>query len=95
MAALWTWITDLGNSKIVALILFMTTFIAILIYVFGSPRRSRRFEQYRYIPLQDDDDPRDPHYAASVRSASGTGRSSQEVGEAGSARPDRQGHRKS
>lgn len=67
MAEFWSWITDLGNSKIVALLLFMTTFIAIVIYLFASGRRSKRFESYRYIPLDDEDSPLDPNRASSDR----------------------------
>lgn len=55
MEEAWRWITDLGNSKIVALLIFFTTFIGILIYVFASKTRSRRLESYKYIPLQDED----------------------------------------
>lgn len=54
MEQAWLWITDLGNSKIVALLLFFTTFIGILIYVFSSKKRSARLESYKYIPLQDE-----------------------------------------
>ncbi len=67
MAEFWSCITDLGNSKIVALLLFMSTFIAIVIYLFASSRRSRRFESYRYIPLDDEDSPLDPHNASGDR----------------------------
>jgi cbb3-type cytochrome oxidase subunit 3 len=67
MAEFWSWITDLGNSKIVALLLFMSTFVAIVIYLFSSSRRSRRFESYRYIPLDDEDSPLDPNTASGDR----------------------------
>ena len=67
MAEFWSWITDLGNSKIVALLLFMSTFIAIVIYLFSNSRRSRRFEAYRYIPLDDEDSPLDPNAASGDR----------------------------
>lgn len=60
-ADFWLWITDLGNSKMVALVIFFTTFVGIIIYVYSSKRRSERFESYRYMPLVDDDeDPRVP-----------------------------------
>lgn len=61
MTELWSWITDLGNSKMIALLLFMGTFVAIVIYLFSSRRRSTRFESYRYIPLDDEDSPLDPN----------------------------------
>lgn len=56
MLDLWYWITDLGNSKIVALLLFATTFVGILLYTFTGKKRSRRLESYRYIPFQDERD---------------------------------------
>lgn len=59
MAELWLWITDLGNSKIVALLLFFGTFVGIIIYLFSSRSRSERLESYRYMPF-DDDTPRKP-----------------------------------
>jgi cbb3-type cytochrome oxidase subunit 3 len=67
MAELWSWITDLGNSKIVALLIFMTTFIVIVVYLFSSRQRSARLESYRYIPLDDEDSPLDPNAAAGDR----------------------------
>lgn len=70
MSGLWVWITDLGNSKIVALILFMSTFIAIVVYLFVNGRRSAHFETYRYIPLDDDDSPLDPHGSSRERTKS-------------------------
>jgi cbb3-type cytochrome oxidase subunit 3 len=51
----WRWITDLGNSKIVALLLFFSTYIGILWWVFSSKRRSKRLESYKYIPFQDEE----------------------------------------
>lgn len=56
LADFWTWILDLGNSKTVALLIFFTTFVGIVIYVYSSRRRSKRLESYRFIPLQDEDD---------------------------------------
>ena len=52
----WTWILDLGNSKIVALLIFFTTFVGIVIYVYSSKKRSERLESYRYVPLMDEDE---------------------------------------
>lgn len=56
LADFWTWILDLGNSKTVALLIFFTTFVGIVIYVYSSRKRSERLESYRFIPLQDEDD---------------------------------------
>ncbi len=52
----WTWILDLGNSKTVALLIFFTTFVGIVIYVYSSRRRGERLESYRYMPLMDEDE---------------------------------------
>lgn len=52
----WTWIMDLGNSKIVALLIFFTTFVGIVFYVYASRKRSERLESYRFMPLMDEDD---------------------------------------
>ncbi len=49
------WITSHGNSKIVALLLFFTTFCAILIYIYTGKERGLRLESYKYMPLQDDE----------------------------------------
>lgn len=54
------WFTRFENSKVVALLLFFTTFCGILIYVYTGKKRSSRLESYKYIPLQDDEQP-DPH----------------------------------
>ena len=48
------WFTRMENAKIVALILFFTTFCGILIYVFTGKKRAKRLESYKYIPFQDD-----------------------------------------
>ncbi len=57
LAEAWSWITDLGNSKVTALLIFFFTFIGILLYVLTGKKRSERLESYKYIPLQDDDEP--------------------------------------
>ncbi len=55
---LWTWLTDLGNSKMVALVIFFTTFVGIVLYVYSNKERSARLESYRYVPFLDEDDPK-------------------------------------
>ncbi len=49
------WFTHFENSKIVALLLFFSAFIGILIYVFTGKQRAQKLESYRFIPLQDDE----------------------------------------
>jgi len=52
---LTSWFMVLANAKIVSMLILMGTFSAILIYVYGSKKRSKRFEEYRNIPFLDDD----------------------------------------
>ncbi|OQX13567.1 MAG: hypothetical protein BWK73_11805 [Thiothrix lacustris] len=56
MTDFWTWILDMGNSKTVALLIFFTTFVGIVIYNYSSRRRGERLESYRYLPLTDEDE---------------------------------------
>ncbi len=53
---IWMWLTDLGNSKITALLIFFPLFIGMLLYVYTNKKRSERLESYKYIPLDDDQD---------------------------------------
>lgn len=66
MSEIFAWFTnDLANSKIVALLIFFFTFLGIIIYTYGSKKRSARLETYRNIPfMDDDDDPRIPTSSA-------------------------------
>jgi cbb3-type cytochrome oxidase subunit 3 len=48
------WFTYLENSKTFALLLFFTTFCAIVAYVYSGKRRAERLESYKYIPFQDE-----------------------------------------
>ena len=50
------WFMVLANAKIVSMLILMVTFTSILIYVYGSKKRSKRFEEYRNIPFLDDDE---------------------------------------
>lgn len=56
LADFWTWILDMGNSKTVALLIFFTTFVGIIIYNYSSRKRSERLESYRYLPMMDEDE---------------------------------------
>jgi len=49
------WFTRFENSKVAALLLFFTTFCAILIYLYTGKKRAKRLESYKYMPLQDDE----------------------------------------
>ncbi|MBK8453457.1 MAG: cbb3-type cytochrome c oxidase subunit 3 [Thiofilum sp.] len=57
----WLWLTDLGNSKVLALLIFFVTFVGIVLYVYTNRQRSERLESYKFLPLQDDDAPQVPH----------------------------------
>jgi cbb3-type cytochrome oxidase subunit 3 len=48
------WFSRPENTKPLALIIFFVTFIGIVIYVYGSKKRSKRLESYRDIPFLDD-----------------------------------------
>lgn len=58
MATLWGWMTDLNNSKIAAVILFMTSFICMVLYifVFASKKKKKSYDDGRYIAVLDDTD---------------------------------------
>lgn len=48
--------TDMQKAGQIALVLFFLTFCGILIYVFTGQKRQKRFDSYRYIPLDDEDE---------------------------------------
>jgi cbb3-type cytochrome oxidase subunit 3 len=50
------WFSKPENTKPLALLIFFVTFVGILLYVYGSKKRSKRLESYKDIPFQDDDD---------------------------------------
>jgi cbb3-type cytochrome oxidase subunit 3 len=48
------WFSKPENTKPLALIIFLVTFIGIVIYVYGSKKRGEQIETYRNIPFLDD-----------------------------------------
>ena len=48
------WFSHPENTKPVALMIFFVTFVGIVLYVYGSKKRSNRLESYKDIPFQDD-----------------------------------------
>ncbi len=56
MTELLTWFTSMEFTKPFALVLFFVTFVSIIAYVYLGKDRSKRFESYRYIPLQESDE---------------------------------------
>ena len=57
---IFDWFMVMANNKSVTLVIFVVTFVSILIYVYGSKKRSKRFETYRNIPFLDENDDRVP-----------------------------------
>ncbi len=55
MQEIFDWFMVMANNKSVTLIIFVVTFVSILIYVYGSKKRSQRLETYRNIPFLDDE----------------------------------------
>jgi len=55
MNDIFEWFMVMGNNKSVTLVIFVVTFLAIIIYVYGSKKRSARLEEYRNIPFLDDE----------------------------------------
>jgi len=55
MQDIFDWFMVMANNKAVTVIIFIVTFSAIIFYVYGNKKRSKRFEEYRNIPFLDDD----------------------------------------
>ena len=49
------WLSNMENTKPLALVIFFVTFVAILVYVFTGKKRAKRLESYKHIPFLDDD----------------------------------------
>jgi cbb3-type cytochrome oxidase subunit 3 len=50
------WLSKPENSKPVALLIFLVTFIGIVLYVYGNRKRGERLESYRDMPFLDEQD---------------------------------------
>lgn len=50
------WLAQAENSKPLGLLIFFITFCAIVLWVYGSKKRSERLEQHKNIPFLDDED---------------------------------------
>ncbi len=53
-AEAWAWVTQLANSKMLALMIFFPLFVLIVLYVYTGKQRSERLESYKYMPFQDE-----------------------------------------
>lgn len=57
MTEILDWFTHMENTKPLALVLFAVTFVSIIFYVYFDKKRSKRLEEYRYIPFNDEKNP--------------------------------------
>ena len=53
------WLSQMENTKPLALVIFFVVFVGIVLYVFTGKKRSKRLESYKNIPFLDDDAPAD------------------------------------
>jgi len=53
---IFAWLGDMENSKPLALILFFSAFVGIILYVYTGKKRKQRLESYKDIPFLDDDE---------------------------------------
>ena len=51
------WLSNMENTKPLALVIFFVVFVAILLYVFTGKKRAKRLESYKNIPFLEDDPP--------------------------------------
>lgn len=49
------WLFNPSNAKPLALVIFFVTFVAIVLWVYGSKKRGKKLESYKNIPFLDDD----------------------------------------
>jgi len=49
------WLSNPSNTKPLALLIFFVTFVAIVLWVYGSKKRGEKLEEYKNIPFLDDD----------------------------------------
>lgn len=53
---MFEWLSQMENTKPLALVIFFVTFVGILLYVFTGKKRAKRLESYKNIPFLDDDE---------------------------------------
>ena len=49
------WLSQMENTKPLALVIFFVVFVGILLYVFTGKKRSKRLESSKNIPFLEDD----------------------------------------
>ncbi len=55
------WFANPANSKPLGLLIFFVTFCLIVLWVYGSRKRSDKLEEHKNIPFLDDDNKEPPH----------------------------------
>jgi cbb3-type cytochrome oxidase subunit 3 len=53
------WLSNMENTKPLALVIFFVVFVGILLYVFTGKKRGKRLESYKNIPFLEGDEPAD------------------------------------
>ncbi|HWT28916.1 MAG TPA: cbb3-type cytochrome c oxidase subunit 3 [Methylophilaceae bacterium] len=49
------WFTKFENTKPVSLVIFFVVFCGVLVYLYGNKKRGKQLEDYKNIPLRDDE----------------------------------------
>ena len=49
------WLSNSGNVKALGLVIFFMIFVGIVLWAYGSKKRSRELESYKNIPFLDDE----------------------------------------
>ena len=49
------WLSIPGNGKALGLVIFFLTFAGIVLWVYGSKKRSQKLESHKNIPFLDDE----------------------------------------
>lgn len=55
---MFEWLSNMENTKPLALVIFFTSYLAVMWYIFMNKKRSQRLESYKHIPFQEDDAPK-------------------------------------
>lgn len=49
------WLSNMENTKPLALVIFFVIFVGIVLYVYTGKKRSKRLESYKNIPFLDEE----------------------------------------
>jgi len=55
------WLSNPSNAKSLALVIFFVTFVAIVLWVYGSKKRGKKLESYKNIPFLDEESDTQSH----------------------------------